>query len=1228
MKRKLLLLGGVLLTSLLGANAQTSPYTGSEVQAGDFFIYNVETGLWLQNNEKNKDDWNTRGATGTYGFDFAISAVDDGNGYSGWKLDPKFGHNHSMNASNFYLDTGDGVSIWTLEPKTVDGVSNAYTIRAGENVLGLDDSDNMAFNTNQKNTWQLVTRAERIAYLEANATEDNPLDATFLIQDPGFANENERRNSWTTFTRDGGNQDETRWFRNRRSYAFWNSKNVEVSQTISNVPNGVYKLQVKGYYRDGNKDDVANRRAAGTERLLAKYFINNDEEPMMSILDGANPTWVESIFYYPAADAEAPYGHYPDNADAFNRAFQDYPNNYMNAGVTSTVTGKSIYMGLKKTEANANDWVAFDEFRLTYMGPVNDVSAFIDALNVVIAEAEALNTDNTSDKVKDAFDAALAEAKSKLSSTSSEEISEAQANLQAAIDLVKAVDVSVLRQTAALAESEGLDVTAANNAIANAMTADELSAPLYDLRAARKINALRMPDIYTGSAPAAGKVYFYNLGTGMFLGTGSDWNTHAAVDQVGIEIELIADGDNFKMKTNRGGGWLNWGAYVDTGNQDVWHFVPVAGKENVYNISSSGNDGNLLGYDPNGPTDGKKYWSTVAKDRTGVDNPMNQWKIITPAEREALISSANVDKPVDVSYLIKNASLNRQDGYDMWSKECVEGNGGARVSTINNNNGDRAADYAYEYFNPNSFSFTQQLEGLAPGNYEVSVQAFFRNGDGGAQVESYNNGEPAVRLAYLLANDEKQLLPNITSELNKAPGVGDLATCNDGDFPNMPQSAIEFFEVGCYKTTLAVTVGTDGKLKIGVAKDEKQKDGDWVVLDNFRLTYLGPVEIETMSIVGDFSANGWDATQGIAMTMDDENPAIWTAVVEDFTVTSDKYNYEYKAVANGNWTDYVLPAGDNQKYDFDYDGAREGKYTLTFTANTSTKTVELSVRKHNENTYTVAGSEALFGSEWDPADTDNDMTENEDGTFSITYTNVALTGNVEYKVVENHAWTNSWPSENRVIGISMAGNYDVTINFDPATGSVSETMAIYKGITDAGYATYCSPYDINFEGSGITAYIAKQDVTTVSFEEVESAPANTGLLLKANEGTYRLSMEVSSADVTGNVLVGTLKSKPVDAGSFVLMNGDKGVGFYKTKNEFTVGANTAYLPAEASARSFIGFEDDSQTTGVEYVTTESQQPTVIYNMSGQRVTTPRHGLYIVRSAGGRLQGKNGKKIVK
>ena len=841
MKRHLSLFLGLLTALLWGsvdAQALNSPYTGSQLSTGNFFIYNVETGLWLQNNEKNTGDWNTRGATGTYGFAFELF-----NEQGGWRLDPKFGHNQSMNISNFYLDTNDGKSYWTIEPVQVEGVSNAYTIKGDGQVLGLDENDNLAW-TNSKSVWQLVTREERIEYLVQTATDENPIDATFLLADPSFANENERASQWE-WQRNGGNLDNVRWYWNRRSYAVWNTKDFTLKQTVLDVPNGKYVLTLKGYYRDGDHNQVVERRAAGEERLLANYFINDDKAPVMSILDGASETWVDGLFFYPAADAEAPYGHYPDNADAFNRIFQDYPEAYLNAGVTSKVTTGSMIVGLEKIEANASDWLAFDDFRLTYLGNNLTLSECLEALEKAIEEAEAFDTSTTSNALASKLKTAVKNGKALLDSTDKDAISEATAAISNALLAAKAVNVTVLRQTIALAKEEKVNVNAANKVLTFATEADEVKQALYDLRAARKINALAMPDIYTGAAPAEGKVYIFNLGTGMFLGTGSDWNTHAAVDQVGIEIELIADGDNFKMKTNRGGGWLNYGGYVDTGAQDVWHFLPVADQENVYNISSTGEDGFLLGYDANGRTDGKTYWSTIAIDRTGLDNPMNQWKIITPAEREQLIANAANDAPVDVSYLIKNASLNRQDGYDMWDKQCVGGNGGARVSTINDGNGDRAADYAWEYFEPESFSFMQTIENLAAGIYEVSVQGFFRNGNGGAQAEAVNNGEELKQLAALVANDQEELLPNIASVLSKVPGIGDLQTCDLGEFPTMPQSAIEYFETGYYKTTVRVTVGEDGILTLGVKKDTREQMGDWVVFDNFRLTYFNAEGVVT-----------------------------------------------------------------------------------------------------------------------------------------------------------------------------------------------------------------------------------------------------------------------------------------------------------------------------------------------------------------------------------------------
>ena len=141
----------------------------------------------------------------------------------------------------------------------------------------------------------------------------------------------------------------------------------------------------------------------------------------------------------------------------------------------------------------------------------------------------------------------------------------------------------------------------------------------------------------------------------------------------------------------------------------------------------------------------------------------------------------------------------------------------------------------------------------------------------------------------------------------------------------------------------------------------------------------------------------------------------------------------------------------------------------------------------------------------------------------------------------------------------------------------------------------------------------------MNLHEIFNAPANTGLLLKADAGTYKLKMEAVTegvADVTGNQLIGVNEDTKVGTGSFVLLNGEKGVGFYKTNNEFTVGANTAYIAATASAREFIGLGDE--TTGIVAVGRDSSRQSEVFNLNGQRVVKAQKGLYII----------NGKKVFK
>ena len=385
-------------------------------------------------------------------------------------------------------------------------------------------------------------------------------------------------------------------------------------------------------------------------------------------------------------------------------------------------------------------------------------------------------------------------------------------------------------------------------------------------------------------------------------------------------------------------------------------------------------------------------------------------------------------------------------------------------------------------------------------------------------------------------------------------------------------------------------------------------------------TYPDP--ITSMAVVGTFPGCSWDFTNAWAMTQSADDEAEWTF---SKVVDVEAMTYEYKVAANSSWSRYVLPSGDNATLEFGTEDRPAGKYNLTFTANVKKHTLTLDAEEIF--TLTVAGDNTtLFGTAWAPTETANDLTKQEDGTYSITFENKALEGDVKYKIVKNHSWDDkAWPSQDRVISISMPGTYDITINFDYATKAVSEVMAVYKGISDAGYATYCSPYDLNFVGTGVQAYIAKvEEGNVVNFYEVYNAQAGTGLLLKAAEGSYKLKMESitgeDATDATGNALEGVLTNTEVPAGSFVLMAGtpnNQGTGFYKTKNVFTVGANTAYIKALPNeARTFIGFGDNT-TTAIEGVATVKENNGEIYNLQGQRVVKAQKGLYIV----------NGKKVL-
>ena len=247
--------------------------------------------------------------------------------------------------------------------------------------------------------------------------------------------------------------------------------------------------------------------------------------------------------------------------------------------------------------------------------------------------------------------------------------------------------------------------------------------------------------------------------------------------------------------------------------------------------------------------------------------------------------------------------------------------------------------------------------------------------------------------------------------------------------------------------------------------------------------------------------------------------------------------------------------------------------------------------------------------------------------YEITCVVFEATAETYASNLQGSTWTNAAAEVSgftvTVIPIDGSSAISAIIGNDCGFTSVKvyyeQVRTVRATITSAGYATYCSPYALDFDGTGLTAYIATLSGSIVSFTEVPQVPAKKGVLLKGAEGTYQIPvLKSSSISVLNNILVGVTEEVVVDgSGIFVLMNGSEGVGFYKTTApNFTVGAHTAFIRAleENLSRNFIAIDETSAIKAIE----SKQQCGEIYNLAGQRVKSAQKGLHII----------DGKKVIK
>ncbi|MBR4933731.1 MAG: hypothetical protein IKZ03_04665, partial [Clostridia bacterium] len=94
----------------------------------------------------------------------------------------------------------------------------------------------------------------------------------------------------------------------------------------------------------------------------------------------------------------------------------------------------------------------------------------------------------------------------------------------------------------------------------------------------------------------------------------------------------------------------------------------------------------------------------------------------------------------------------------------------------------------------------------------------------------------------------------------------------------------------------------------------------------------------------------------------------------------------------------------------------------------------LCTRCKEQATFTVAGSGAHLGTEWDTGNVANDMTY-ADGVYTKVYTNVAA-GSYALKVARDHDWGTAYPSADKAYTVAKSGS-TVTVTLKGTTVTVT-----------------------------------------------------------------------------------------------------------------------------------------------------------------------------------------------
>lgn len=264
-------------------------------------------------------------------------------------------------------------------------------------------------------------------------------------------------------------------------------------------------------------------------------------------------------------------------------------------------------------------------------------------------------------------------------------------------------------------------------------------------------------------------------------------------------------------------------------------------------------------YDPD-YTDALSDWLVDEVEELMAAHELNNGELeALIAEKKAEIDEAKKHpmKETDATNLLTNPDFDDARGATYgWTgfKSAYQikwGNG--KTSFQMPTDGGTATNKCAEAFSTTDFDLYQVVENAPVGVYEISVQGFCRNGRGDTAWNNYQNqttySQPGKFPVYVYLNDAQTPFVNVFSEpvekgyYKSVDSGSEVYEKDEVEFPDGMKSAAVAFSAGMYTQKAYGLVAKEGDaMRIGVKGTSAGLDGEddnWVIFDNFKLTWKG-----------------------------------------------------------------------------------------------------------------------------------------------------------------------------------------------------------------------------------------------------------------------------------------------------------------------------------------------------------------------------------------------------